>query len=496
MAVFWQLCIIYYYKIVEFQKKADNRTMSEKNFSEQLIAAIDKKTDWFNSRELQNVLEQYRLMHTCEKTLYEFLLKKSLITPDPYKNDKKISDIVPPENSPFTDNERSMIIGMRLSDYDSTLDFLCNYYKFSVSNLQISNIKKLIDLNNAIQWNSFSVNSTNINTRTIATMLFNAKQGADALTVNMINDSVSKAGKAVLAINKSLKALTEFQREVYKGNIRKNVMSHPSFSAEKAASSPDDEKVQIKKLFQATMGKTPYYNELIDEIIDEDHSPDKANLQKALLKKLEVENSSAQDSEEKIDTKSILLVALRVFGAMPGQISQAKEKIIENHEVLESEHNTFFEKLKKALRKAFNIEEKPVFYQISITDQATDTVRHEKIDYQQFIRDLELRSRRYASAGIRKAPLYEKISQQSEEKILEYVNQQILECNKMLKILNGLDEFFKSAPLPQNRSKIKGLKMEITALKNSIVKANQRRSEYTAYIEEEAQLRKLGITNA
>jgi cell shape-determining protein MreC len=66
----------------------------------------------------------------------------------------------------------------------------------------------------------------------------------------------------------------------------------------------------------------------------------------------------------------------------------------------------------------------------------------------------------------------------------------------MLKILNGLDEFFKSAPLPQNRSKIKGLKMEITALKNSIVKANQRRSEYTAYIEEEAQLRKLGITNA
>ena len=176
--------------------------MSEKNFSEQLIAAIDKKTDWFNSRELQNVLEQYRLMHTCEKTLYEFLLKKSLITPDPYKNDKKISDIVPPENSPFTDNERSMIIGMRLSDYDSTLDFLCNYYKFSVSNLQISNIKKLIDLNNAIQWNSFSVNSTNINTRTIATLLFNAKQGADALTVNMINDSVSKAGKQFLQSTK------------------------------------------------------------------------------------------------------------------------------------------------------------------------------------------------------------------------------------------------------------------------------------------------------
>ena len=219
-------------------------------------------------------------------------------------------------------------------------------------------------------------------------------------------------------------------------------------------------------------------------------------IQKALLKKLEVENSQSQDKEEKIDTKAILLVALRVFGAMPGQIIQAKEKIVENHEILESEHNTFWEKLKKALRKAFNIEEKPVFYQISISDQTTDAVRHEKVDYMKFIRELEARARKYASAGIRKAPLYEKISQQSEEKILEYVNQQILECNKMLKYLNGLDEFFKNAPLPQNRQKIKGLKMEITALKNSIVKANQHRSEYSAYVEEEAQLKKLGIKNA
>ena len=37
--------------------------------------------------------------------------------------------------------------------------------------------------------------------------------------------------------------------------------------------------------------------------------------------------------------------------------------------------------------------------------------------------------------------------------------------------------------------------MEITAIKNSVVKVNQHRSEYTAYIEEEAQLRKLGVKN-
>ena len=44
--------------------------------------------------------------------------------------------------------------------------------------------------------------------------------------------------------------------------------------------------------------------------------------------------------------------------------------------------------------------------------------------------------------------------------------------------------------------KVKGIKMEITAIKNTLVKTNQRKAEYSAFVEEQIQLRKLGITNA
>lgn len=470
--------------------------MAENNFTDQLIAAIDAKTQWFDNIQLLKILENYRLLHTCVKSLFEFLLKKSMIHPDPYKNDKKISDIKPPENGPFSEAERSMVMGMRFSDYDSTLDFLCNYYKFSVSNLQLANIRKLIDLNNSIQWNSFTVNSNNTNTRTLATMLLSAKQNCEAITVSMVNDSISKAGKAITEINRMLKELTDFQREYYKGNIRKGIFEHPNFSAQKAAASPTDELSQIKKMFTQVMGKIPFYSELIDEIINEDHAPNKEQLRSALLQKLEVASQKTVAKEEKIDTKEILLTSVRVFGAMPGQIMQVKEKIQENHEVLESEHNSFWDKFKKALKKAFNIEEKPIFYNIVITDPTTDTRHHEKVNFFQFSGELEARARRYASVCVKRATGYEKLVAMSEEKILEYVNAQIAECQKMLKTLNGLDEFFKNAPMPQNKNRIKGLKMEITAIKNSVVKANQHRSEYSAYIEEEAQLKKLGITNA
>lgn len=469
--------------------------MENSNFTDKLVAAVDTKTKFFDESVLPQVLEDYRLLHSCVKNITDFLLKKSIITPDPYKKDKKISDIIPPENTPFTDAERSVILGTRISDYDSTLDFLCNYYKFSVSHLTLPNIRKLIDLNSAILWNSFSVNSQNFNTRVLATVLTGAKQKTEALTLNQINDSVSKAGKAIISINKVLKELTDFQREVYKCSIRVGIYNNPSFDSKKAAESSANELAQIKKLFTPVMGKMAFYSELIDEIINENHSPNKEQLQNALLEKLAVTANNNNKKEEKINTKELILTSLRVFGAMPGQILQAKEKLMENHNTLESEHNSFMDKLKKLLRKAFNLEEKPVFYTIIITDSATDTRHSEKVNFNQFISELDLRARKLNSVGIRKGVAYERFAQSPEEKILEYVNQQISESQTLLKLLNGFDDFFKREASPENKNKIKGLQMEITSLKNSVIKANQHRSEYTSYIEEEAQLRKLGITN-
>ena len=42
-------------------------------------------------------------------------------------------------------------------------------------------------------------------------------------------------------------------------------------------------------------------------------------------------------------------------------------------------------------------------------------------------------------------------------------------------------------------SLIKGMKIELTALKNTLIKSNQYKAEYTSYIEEQRQMRQLGI---
>ena len=467
---------------------------NENNFTETLIQALDAKAQWYDLEELPRILENYRLLHTCIKVLFDFLVKKALITPDPYKVDKKISDIKPLENTQFLENERSIIMGQRFSDYESTLDFLCNYYKFSVSQLTLTNVKKLVDLNNSITWNSFSANSNKVNTRVLSTLIFSARQSSDALTASMVNDNLSKASQALNDINAALKDYTDFQKEWYKGQVRKNVLLNPNFDANKANSDPASELQQIKKNFTSGMGKTPFYNELIEKIIQEDQGEKKEELQKKLLAKLNVQKEADKKTVKRVDTKALIMGALQVLGSTPPQIGAIAQKIHDNHDLLLSEHNSFMDKLKRVFRKAFGIAEKPVVYNLIIVEQTTGAKRTERIEYQAFMSELATKAKRYASIAQANSPNYQKIFAMPEEKIADFVAAQISECNHLMVQLNALDEYFKATANPMNKSKVKGLKIDIATLKNSIVKANQQRVEYTSYIEEEAQMKRLGIT--
>ena len=62
----------------------DNIYMADSlKFTDKLKDALKAKSDWLNSESLPKMLEHYRLLHTCVKNIYETLIKRSLITPDP-----------------------------------------------------------------------------------------------------------------------------------------------------------------------------------------------------------------------------------------------------------------------------------------------------------------------------------------------------------------------------------------------------------------------------
>lgn len=473
---------------------SDNTYMENyETFTKELNEVFDEKIRWYETEELPRVLEEYRRLHAHVGNVYTTLLKKSTISADPYKLEKKVSEIKPISDKPFADSERNIVIGTRLSDYESMLDFICNYLTFSVSNIKADRIKQLIAFNNGFMWNSVIATSDSPNTKGLSDCLIPIRQGTDALATSLLNDSLVNAAKSIEIINSILKEFGDFQREVYKVEIRREVIGHPSFLIDKVFDSKESMLAQIKKIFHVVVTKKPFYNELIDEIIEETIGANAKEKQQALISKLVVKKSSRQAKEKQVDIRAILMDAVRSLGGVVPQLESIITKFQENSELIENKKSSFWSKLIEIIQKAFNIEKKPVIYKIVLIDNITQSKHYEHIDFNEFILGLQKRCKFYLSFSTRKTPGYEKIEAMSDDKIVEFISKNLSECQRLLGHLSALDDFFKETVTPLDRSKIKGIKMEISSLKNTIIKTNQRKAEYSSIVEEQNQMKKLGL---
>lgn len=454
-----------------------------------------KKAEWYNGTEFPRLLEKYRLLFTCVRNIYDMLIQKNMITADPYRFDKKISEIKCPDTSPFGEGERAMMIGKRLSDYDAMLDFICTYTRFSVENINLPKIKKLQELNACFNWDEFTTNSTKSNTRGLANLLNEAKTNAPQIMQSMINDHITKCAKTTTEINSMLNQLIRFQRELYKITVRKDLIEHPGFNNSQAFQSAESELAEIKKSFSNATGKKPFYTELINEIISEDIGPNKEQLRQEVLTRLEIKETSEKKSSKKnVDTKAVLMNAVMVLGALPPTYKTFYDKISFNFELLHVGPTSPFAKFIALLKKAFNIKPKEIKILVTAVDPVTKQKASKEVKIQELLSDISKKDKLYSGIATRGAE-YQKISNAEEGQILTFLGKQISENQNLFNTITALDEYFKTAVTPQSRAKVKGMKIELDTMRNTIISANKKRGEYQAMIEEAEQMRKLGINN-
>ena len=90
---------------------------------------------------------------------------------------------------------------------------------------------------------------------------------------------------------------------------------------------------------------------------------------------------------------------------------------------------------------------------------------------------------------------FQRIETANEDAVLGFVNKQVSELQSIFVIINSFDAYFKNEVATENKAKVKGMQIELSALRNSIINANKKRSDYASFKEESEQMRKLGITD-
>ncbi|MCL2180180.1 MAG: hypothetical protein FWB83_03545 [Treponema sp.] len=456
--------------------------MDQNTYNETLQQMLLAKKDSLEKTELLKLKEELRSFQISYASLYNIYLKKKLIDEDPYKQETKISELEVPESGAFQEAKRIEQLSIRLSNYDNQLDFLVNFYQLNVDFLNLERVKRIVGLVRYIDWTGFSPDSQSPMTKAVADMTNNSKAGVDTLTLSIIGESLSRLNKTTVSTMAILKDLNAYYREAYKLNIRLNITSSMSGDATLDA---------IRKKMPSALPGTPFYKELADELIKEDYTSMGPDLKDTILNSLRVAEAKPKAVKAPVNYKNILLDGIIVIGGAGNMLNEIITKLSDNQTVMESHKKGFLESLKELIRQITKAEPEEVVYNIESMDSTKGVPVKEKVNFHQFMEDVNKKIR-ILSSFVR-GPAYQKLSAMSEEKIISYLDSNIKDVSNFHKTLGALDEFFKNNVVQEDRGKIKGIKPELSALKNTIVKANQLRYDYTAQKEEEEQMKRLGV---
>jgi len=451
-----------------------------------LGAALEVRRDWLDKTELSNLKENLRIYQSSFASLYSIFLKKKLINEDPYKHEVKISELEVPETGNFTDVKLTEEISIRLSNFDNQLDFLVNFYQFGVDFLNLERIKRILGLVRFIDWSALVPDSTNPNTRVVAEITTRSKVGIDQIALSVIGEALVKLPKMTGAVVGILKNLTAYYKEAYKYKVRTSVMQNMGAAEANPAN--------IKKKIASDMPGTPFYQELVEEIIKEDYTDQGVELRDAILNSLKIAENKPKVVKQTVSYKTYLVDGMRVIGGAGQAFSEIMMKINDNENILANREISVWQKIKNAFRQMVNSEPDERIIDLEYIDPVKAVPVKLKINYHQFIFDLEKRIRILSNLSVQ-GPQMSKMEAMSEEQLITVLERTIRDIQNTHRTLTALDEYYKAEAPKELRERIRGIRPELATVKNSFIKANQLRHDYSARKEEEEQMKRLGVSS-
>ncbi|MCX7023973.1 MAG: hypothetical protein NT080_05065 [Spirochaetes bacterium] len=470
--------------------------MEEKSaFVVQMEGLLRSKEENLDRVELKALKDDFKLFQTAFQGVYNVLYKKGIIHDDPYKYETKLSEVGIPPESPFPESEKIDQMSIRLSQFDMHLDFLNNYCQFSVESLTMGRIKRLIALVKYFDFTSFTSTSQHVNTRCFTELVDCVRKGTDQLSTGIINESLSMLDNATRSIFLVLKSLTLFHKERYKLDVRSLILPVIEINPELAITHKADVVRKIRFKFAELANEHPFYPELVEEILLEDYSSDGLKIKDDIVARLTIkEDTRKKDAARGRDFRTIIMDGIRVMTGTGFHLSEAVRKLQNNSDVLQNRDRGFMANMRKMLARMFNAREPEIEYDLDYLDPITIEHKEERIRFTSFCAEVMKRAQLFSTMTGRNSTAYGRISSAPEEQAFKFLEKSIEEVDKFHRKLYALDEFFKNSEMQNDeRARITGIRLELETIKNTLIRAKQKKHEYVAEKEEIEQMKRLGI---
>jgi type III secretion system FlhB-like substrate exporter len=450
------------------------------DYFKQLTEALSARREYLESVEFSKLRGELRSFQSAFEALFRLLVNKGLVNEDPYKDETQMTALKVPPTTAFTDvNE----LGIRLSEEESQLDFLINFYEFKMENFGQGQIKKILGLVRYIEWTSLSPDSKSPCTAAMASIVNQARRAnIDVVSAKVIVDSLSTLSKTTSNIVAILKEFNDYNRELYKFDIRDKITSQLGKDADAGA---------IKKQWTKVFPKRPFFNELAEEVIREDFSSGGEKLQEKALKSLQNPNDKAKEEKKAVSLKPLVIASLNELGLAATIVQECYDKMENNSELYQARKVGLFQSLARALGALFGKKEEDIEYQLEYIDPPRPP-RRDVLNYTRFTMTMEKKVKILMAIGPRGSAAG-KLQAMNEEELVSLADKNIKDLLSIHKTLTALDDFFKKNIDRNQRARIKGIRPELVSIKGAVSKARERLQDYQSQIEEARQFKKLGI---
>jgi len=470
--------------------------MSEsEGFQVRLETVVEAKRQFLEEKTLPQLKESFLIFQSLFENLYNILLRKALVQEDPYKYEQKISEVTIPPKGDILDSGKGEQISQRLSGFHAQLEFLNSYYQFSLDFIDLPRIRRIIGLVRYINWAHVTETSPDATTAVLAETLGKIRPGSDNVSTGIISTSLAQMQSLSRTLLGQLKEILGFQRQTYKLSLRQELLSSiHQVLGRLYASSPEKAYEKIKTVFASNMKGKPLYRDLVTEILKEEFAEDAAKLQELSLAELKIPKEKPLEGRKKPDYKIILLEAVRLMFPAGRHVQDALRKIVNNQELLEKSGRGLGGKLRAWLQKAFQNRELSRTVEIRYFDSRSTTTQIESIDFRKFVERGRRKTSLFDALNLPDSTSFARLSAASAQQIDGFLKKNIGELQLLHRRLQGLNEYFGQEASKDLKDQLKGIKIELSGLKNCIVRANRRRYEYVALKEEEVRLQQLGVS--
>lgn len=461
------------------------------DFLAQLAEAIARRAAWIETGEIPRLSDALRSYHSLFESIVGMLVRKGLLREDPYNYDQAVTALAVPRDDPLPEVENTDELSYRLAAYRRQLEFLATGQRLTLGTLDMARLKTITSLVNYINWADFGERSSSPMTRAFARSFMKVRMGADPMAAGIIKDSQAQVEKSQAGVRAIIAGIVLFHRESWKLSVRSAILPRlPATATAKRedAAGREDALRAVRRLFTQQSPGKPFYPELVEEILAEDRGEDGGERRAKLLAGLAIAAEQPKPAAA-VPLKPLLLEAARALCRCNAELSAALATLVENQRSLESRRRGIGGLLRRWILRGLGQKDEGSVYEVEYTDNPTAGPKSERISFPGFLADAKKKTAVLTSlagpAGL------SRLEAAAEPALLEFLDKLLSDLFLLHRRMAGLNAAFQSRAAEGRRTDIKGIRLELVAVKNSIVKANQRRHEYAARREEQEQLGRL-----